>query len=142
MSATTFLAAIRSIEQLYESVVGDPDRWNEQTFADWAADALADANGLPREAHREVRRGLRAAQKLQKFWSEDQGAVPDHGDWRSKVDIALGARAWRPLLDLARVGLDTVPSEELFAQVKERFALVNSDRWMDGVSYEQWCEGN
>jgi hypothetical protein len=142
VSAATFLAVLRSIEQLYESVVGDPGSWHEQAFVDWAADTLADANELPREAQREVRRSLRAAQKLQAFWSDDQSAVSDYGDWQSKVDIALGARAWRPLLDLARVGLDTAPSEELFDQVKERFALVNSDRWMDGVSFEQWCEDN
>ena len=82
------------------------------------------------------------AQKLQGFWSTQQSTVSDHDDWESKVDIALGPRAWRPLLDLARIGLSTAPSEELFEQVKVRFALVNSDRWMDGTSYEEWASNN
>ena len=142
MSATLFLGALRTIEQLYESVVNDAQSWNEQAFADWAADALVDTNELPKEAQREIRRSLRAAQKLQAFWSGDRSTVSDHDDWESKVDIALGARAWRPLLDLAMVGLETAPSEELFDEVRNRFALVNSDRWMDGVSYEEWCEYN
>ena len=142
MSAALFLSALRSIEQLYEAVVDDPHRWNEQAFADWATDTLAEANELPREAQRQIRRSLRAAQRLQGFWSSESSTVADHDDWRSKVDIALGARAWRPLLDLARVGLETAPSEELFDQVKERFALVNSDRWMDGVSFAEWSEHN
>ena len=142
MSSAPFLAVLRSIEQLYESVVDDPACWNEQGFSDWAVDALESAGGLPREAHREIRRSLRAAQKMQVFWASDGSAVSSHDDWRTKVDIALGPRAWRPLLDLARVGLNTAPSEELFEEVKERFALVNSDRWMDGVSFEDWCEDN
>lgn len=142
MSAAAFLATLRSIEHLYASVVDDPGRWNEQAFVDWATDTLADAAELPKAAQREVRRGLRAAQKLQTFWANERSKVSDHDDWQSKVDIALGARAWRPLLDLARVGLDTAPSPELFDEVKDRFALVNSDRWMDGISYDEWLVGN
>ena len=142
MTSATFLSTLRSIEALYESVVDHPDNWGEQAFADWAGDTLVDAADLPKEAHREVRRALRAAQKLQRFWAGEHSAVSDHGDWQSKVDIALGPRAWRPLLDLARVGLDGAPSEELFEQVKERFALVNSDRWMDGVNYDEWQANN
>ncbi len=142
MSAAAFLSALRSVEQLYESVVDDPHSWNEQSFVDWATETLADAGELPKEAQREVRRSLRAAQRLQVFWSTGQSAVSDHDDWRSRVDISLGARAWRPLLDLARIGLQNAPSEELFDQVKECFALVNSDRWMDGVTYYEWLEDN
>ena len=141
MSSATFLSALRSIEALYEAVVDDPANWGEQAFADWASETLVDAAALPKEALREVRRALRAAQKLQVFWAGEQSAVSDHDDWRSRVDIALGPRAWRPLLDLARVGLDTSPSEELFEQVKARFALVNTDRWMDGIGYDEW-QGN
>jgi len=142
MNSSAFLSTIHAMESLYESVVDNPETWNEQAFADWANDTLTDANGLPREAHREIRRGLRMAQKLRAFWAARQSAVSDHNDWESKVDIALGARAWRPLLDLARIGLSAAPSEELFEQVKDRFALVNSDRWMDGVCYEDWSENN
>jgi hypothetical protein len=142
VSSAAFLSILRSIENLYESVVDDPGNWGEQAFADWANDTLVEAAELPKEAIREIRRSLRAAQKLQGFWEDQRSAVSDHDDWRSKVDIALGPRAWRPLLDLARIGLDTAPSEEIFDQVKQRFALVNSDRWMDGITYGEWAENN
>jgi hypothetical protein len=38
--------------------------------------------------------------------------------------------------------LKDTPSEELFVEVKERFAVVNSERWMDGVDYEDWLADN
>jgi hypothetical protein len=139
---SAYVSALRAIEYLYESVVMDPDRWNEQAFVDWAGETLGDLAELPREAAREVRRCLRAAQKLQAFWASAAGTPADHDDWRSRVDIALGPRAWRPLLDLARAGLNDTPSEELFVEVQERFAVVNSERWMDGVDYEDWLADN
>lgn len=142
MSAGSYLTALRAIEHLYESVVMNPDAWNEQAFADWAGETLADVTELPREAVREVRRCLRAAQRLQAFWATAEGTVADHDDWRSRVDIALGPRAWRPTLDLARTGLSDAPSEELFIEVKARFAVVNSERWMDGVDFEEWVRNN
>ena len=142
MSADSFLSTLRSIEGLYESVVTDPHSWGEQAFADWANDTLIAASELPKSAVREIRRSLRAAQKMQAFWVSERGTVSDHDDWRSKVDIALGPRAWRPLLDLARVGLDTAPTEELFDEIKERFAVVNSERWMEGITYEEWSTNN
>jgi hypothetical protein len=142
VSASTYLSTLAAIERLYESVVTDPAGWGEQAFADWANDTLADADQLPRNAVREIRRSLRAAQKLQAFWAGDSSAVSDNDDWRSRVDIALGPRAWRPLLDLARVGLDDAPTEELFEEVRDRFAVVNSERWMEGVSFEDWSRNN
>ena len=94
----------------------------------------------------EIRRRLQGlpgweytAGKLRTFWSDDAAPRPDdHGDWRARVDIALGARAWRPLLDLAMHGLETSPSPELYEVVKDRFAVVTSQRWMEGISYEEW----
>ena len=138
MTAGAYLSVLRAIEQLYESVVMSPESWNDQSFADWANETLADAAELPREAVRELRRCLRSAQKLQTFWAGEHSAVSDHADWRSRVDIALGPKAWRPTLALARVGLETAPNEELFLEVKERFAVVNSERWMDGIDFEEW----
>lgn len=137
-SSTTYLSLIYAIEGLYESVVTNPQAWRDQAFADWANDTLVDASDLPKEAVRQVRRSLTAAQKLAEFWSAGSGEVADHDDWRSKVDIGLGPRAWRPTLELARVGLEEAPSEELFLEVKDRFAVVNSERWMDGVAYDEW----
>jgi hypothetical protein len=54
------------------------------------------------------------------------------------VDIALGARAWRPTLELARLGLENAPSPELFAEVKKRFRVVYSERWMEDVDFATW----
>lgn len=142
MSAGTYLSVLRAIEHLYESVVMSPDGWNDQAFVDWAGETLADASELPRGALREVRRSLRSAQKLQAFWAGEQSTVSDHEDWRSRVDIALGPRAWRPTLDLARIGLADDPTEELFLEVKERFAVVNSERWMDGVDFADWANND
>ena len=139
MSSATYLAVLRAIDNLYESVVTAPDDWTEQGFTDWANEALTDAAELPREVIRQVRRSLRAALKLQAFWVTAAPTVSDQDDWRSKVDIALGPRAWRPTLDLARAGLDHAQCEELFVEVKERFAVVNSERWMDGIDYEAWA---
>jgi hypothetical protein len=137
-SASTYLSLIRAIEALYESVVTNPGAWGDQAFADWASDTLVDVSDLPKEAVRQVRRSLTAAQKLAAFWSTGSSEVADHDDWRSKIDIGLGPRAWRPTLELARIGLNEAPSEELFMEVKARFAVVNSERWMDGVGYDEW----
>jgi hypothetical protein len=138
VTAASYLTALGAIERLYESVVTDPAAWGEQAFADWAGEALVDAGEMPKTAVREIRRSLRAAQKLRDFWLSGRSEVSDHDDWHTRVDIALGARAWRPLLDLAMIGLEESPDEELFEQVKERFVVVTSDRWMDGVSFDQW----
>jgi hypothetical protein len=142
VNSTVYLSTLRSIDSLYESVVTDPDSWGEQAFGDWANDTLIEAAELPRDAIREIRRSLRSAQKLQAFWSSSASAVADHDDWRSKVDIALGPRAWRPTLELARTGLDDAPCEELFLEVQERFVVVNSERWMEGVSFDSWLTNN
>ncbi len=140
MSSAAYLSTLRAIETLYESVVTDPENWGEQAFVDWANDTMAEATQLPKEALREVRRSLRSAQKLQAFWASSESSVSDHGDWKSKVDIALGPKAWRPTLDLARVGLNASPCEEIYLEVKERFAVVNSERWMEGIDFEAWSE--
>jgi hypothetical protein len=138
LTSGTFLSVIYAVDGLYESVVTSPFAWNDQAFSDWADDALVDAAELPREAIRQIRRCLNSARKMAAFWGEESSAVSDHDDWRSRVDIALGPRAWRPTLELAQIGLRNAPSEELYDQVKARFAVVNSERWMDGVDYEDW----
>ena len=133
------LGLIQQIDALYESVVNDPRAWGDVAFAEWAGDVTA-ATVVPKDVGRELRRSIRVAQKLQAFWTQPpHGAgIDDVGDWRSKVDLALGARAWRPTLDLARLGLEQDPSEDLFEEVKARFRVVHSDRWMEGVDFEVW----
>ena len=138
MTSGTYLAVIHAVDGLYESVVTSPSAWSDQAFSDWADEALVDATELPREAIRQIRRCLNSARKMAAFWSGELSAVSDHDDWRSRVDISLGPRAWRPTLELAQIGLRNAPSEELYDQVKARFAVVNSERWMDGIEYETW----
>ena len=138
MSADAYLGTIRAVMGLYESVVSEPGTWGEQAFTDWANETLTGAHELTKDAIKQIRRSLRAAQKLQQFWLDDRSSVSDHDDWRTRVDIALGAKAWRPLLDFARIGLEMSPDEELFNEVKELFAVVTQDRWMEGIGFEQW----
>lgn len=132
---TGTLALLRAIDRLYASVVGDPQAWHEQAFADWAEDTTA--AGISREQARSVRRAMRMAERLRDFWLAGEAAVAAD-DWRTRVDIALGARAWRPTLELAQYGLDVERSPELFEEVRTRFRVVNSEPWMDGVDYEEW----
>lgn len=135
---TDTLSVLRAVDALYESVVTSPDQWGSQAFADWAEDISA--HGLTKDQARAVRRCVRAAQKMREFWATDGGAV-SADDWRTRVDVSLGARAWRPPLELAMAGLSDDPSEELFDEIGVRFRVVNSQPWMDGVDYATWCDG-
>lgn len=129
---------IERCDHLYESVVIDPSAWPDHRLAEWAEELFVD-DPPDRQTRKQIRAVIRAAGKLRTFWSDDAAPRPDdHGDWRARVDIALGARAWRPLLDLAMHGLETSPSPELYEVVKDRFAVVTSQRWMEGVGYEEW----
>lgn len=125
-------------EQLYAAVCFEAESWPDRALADWI-EALADSSDVDKEIGRELRRIVRAAQKLRDFWlAPAAGRPPDHGDWRTRVDIGLGVRAWRPLLALARLGLSRQPSEELFLDVQERFRVVTGERWMEGVAFDEW----
>jgi hypothetical protein len=126
---------LRRVDELYESVVTTPDRWNDLALSEWAQD-VAGEQALPKEVSRHLRRCLRLAQKLRDFWSAPPPSPPE--EWRARVDVALGSRAWRPTLDLAKLGLELAPTEELYVEVRARFRVVHSDRWMEGVGFEEW----
>lgn len=129
---------VQRCDQLYESVVNEPVAWPDHRLSEWAQESFID-DPPDRQTRKQIRAVIRAAGKLRAFWSDDGAPRPDdHGDWRSRVDIALGARAWRPLLELAMHGLETNPSPELYEVVKDRFAVVTSQRWMEGIGYEEW----
>lgn len=135
MSST--LGLLDAIDRLYADVVTAPDAWGEQSLADWANEVTA--GGVDRQQARSVRRALRIAQRLRDFWLRDE-AVVSADDWRTRVDVALGPRAWRPTLELAQHGLDVEPSAAVFDEVKARFRIVNSEAWMDGVDFAAWYE--
>ncbi len=132
---TDTLSLLRAIDRLYASVVIDPGGWHDQALADWAQEAAGE--GLTKQQARAVRRCLRMAERLRTFWERGEAAVPAE-EWRTRVDVALGSRAWRPTLELAQYGLDLEPSAELFEEVKSRFRVVNSEPWLDGVDYDAW----
>lgn len=131
---------LQQCEELYCRVCLDPDEWSDAALADWIA-AAAEVVSPDKEVARELRRVLRIAHKLREFWVAGASGRPeDHGDWRTRVDIAIGPKAWRPLLALARLGLARQPSRELFEEVKQRFRVVSAERWMEGVEYDEWID--
>ncbi len=125
------------VDRLYGGVVTEPEAWSDQRFVDWS-EAVAAADGMDRATARHLRRILTTARKLRSFWATAEDR-PDLG-WRSRVDLALGPRAWRPVLDLASDLLEAEPSEELFERTAELFRVVNNQPYLDGIEYGQWVE--
>jgi hypothetical protein len=134
------LAALRLVDDLYERVVVAPEAWTDAALEEWGGEVFADGPPPSRETAREVRRCLRIAKRLRDFWLNPPDGVPsDAGDWRTRVDMAFGIRAWRPVLGIAQAGLREAPSSELYEEVKARFREVHGVPWMDGVSYADWA---
>ena len=132
-----------AIDDLYRDVVLDPDRWGDDAYADWLENMAIDADGIDRIAARSLRRAVRIAMKLQRFWSSPDADVHrNETSWEARVDIAVGVPAWRPGLELAERDLEMNPSEEVFEEVRRRFRVVNGAPWMEGTDYERWCAGN
>jgi len=138
-----YLSLLSRIDELYEGVVLWPSVWDDAALAEWL-DGVAgnEEQAITKDLARELRRCVRSAQRLRTFWLvDDPSRPPDGGDWRTRVDMALGPRAWRPPLAIAQLGLAEEPSEELFEEVRERFRVVNSERWMDGIDFASWQAG-
>jgi hypothetical protein len=137
---TDYLGLLAQCEDLYAGVCFEPATWPDAALADWI-NGVAESGEVDKETARELRRVLRSAQKLRRFWETPPASLPpDHGDFRTRVDIAVGPGAWRPLLAMARHGLAETPDSELFDEVKERFRVVAGEHWMEGVSYAEWLE--
>ena len=137
------LSLADAIDGLYRDVVLDPDRWGDDAYAEWLENIAVDADGIDRVAARSLRRAVRIAMKLQRFWSSPD-AEPHRRErsWEARVDIAVGVPAWRPGLELAERELEVNPSEEGFDEVRRRFRVVNGSAWMEGIDYEEWCAGS
>ena len=132
------MSLVDDVDDLYRGCVMDPGRWGEQAFADWL-DGVALSASIDRETARFVRRCVSAARKLAAYWSDaDRSRAPD--DWRGRVDLSLGARAWRPQLELARSLLDRHPDPVLFDRVRELFPVVTNQPFLDGIEYDQWLQ--
>lgn len=129
------------VEALYEGSVTSPDHWTDRSIEDWAEGVTA-ATTVDKVSAKHLRRIVRMAGKLQQFWESDSRVADAGIDWQSRVDIALGPRAWRPVLELAIHLLNNDPSEDLFDRVGELFRVVNNAEWMEGTTYDEWLLGN
>ena len=130
------LRLVRAIDALYESVVADPAGWTDGRFGEWSTDLVADGDPPSRDALRQVRAAVRNARKLSRYWSEQTPPA----EWAMAVDQALGGIGWDPTLRLAELALNETHDEEAFDEVRQRFRMVNSVPWLEGVSYAEWLE--
>jgi hypothetical protein len=131
------IGLLTAFDRLFEAVVTEPGAWDDQAFGDWVEDAVGDGEPLDREAVKIVRRAVRRAQRLQRYWDgRDDG--PE--DWRMRVDETLGSSGWRPGLELAEWAMNLDPDPELFGQMAERFRAVNFQPI--SLTYEEWVDSN
>ncbi|MBT8197241.1 MAG: hypothetical protein KJO84_01940 [Acidimicrobiia bacterium] len=121
---------VEALERLYESAVMAPETFDVNVAGEDIFERVTD-----REVAKRARRALRVSVKLARFWD---GNTTDEPDWLRRVDQASGAPAWRPLLEIAQLGLEESPSHEVFDLVKRLFPVVHYERWMDGMDFDEW----
>jgi hypothetical protein len=137
-SAAEALSYVAALDDLYRRVAAQPSDWTEREFAAWLEDLAGQyPEGIDRATARWIRRAVRQAAKLARYWSA-RPAAERPGDWRSAVDEALGSPGWAPSLEVARSGLEQHPDSELFDLVAARFRVVQFRPWLDGIGYEEW----
>lgn len=137
------LVLASAIDDLYRDVVMDPDRWGDEAYAEWLENMAIDAQSIDKVSARSLRRAVRIAGKLQRFWSSpDADRYRTETSWETRVDLAVGIPAWRPGLELAERAFETSPCQESFDEVRRRFRVVNGAPWMDGIDYEAWVVGD
>jgi hypothetical protein len=130
-------SVVAEVESLYRQVVTDPDVWVEESFSDWV-ESVSQHSAVDRDSAKYLLRSVRVAQRLRAFWIADTRVVDESIPWRSRVDLALGPKAWRPVLELCRLELDASKSYEAFAATAELFEVVNNAPFMDGMSHADW----
>ncbi len=134
MNAASIAAGI---DDLYRRAVERPAEVDEPLLIEWA-ETTSEMAGADRDQAKVVRRAIRTAKKLARYWTEhDPSALPD---WRNGVDEALGGKGWQAQLDTLRFALEKAPDPELFELVKQRHHVVHFSEWMEGVAYEEWLE--
>ncbi len=127
---------LAAVDDLYRGCSMEPGRWNEQAFLDWS-ETVASETPIDKELARHVRRCLTAGRRIAAFW-EDRESDGAPEDWKARVDMALGVRAWRPQLDLAFALLARSDDESTFEHVSALFPVVNNLPYLDGIDYETW----
>lgn len=133
------MTLLDEIDLLYERSVMSPHSMTDQSFVDWMEN-IALGQDIDRVSAKYVRRCLQSSRKLAAFWRNAQAEVGLTPDWRARVDVALGSRAWRPQLELARHLLDKTATEEMFGHVVALFRVVANEPFLDGISYEDWLD--
>ena len=133
------MTVLDDIDQLYEIAVTAPASVNDQMIQDWA-DNVASSYEIDRLGARYVRRCLNIARKLALFWLGRPPTGDNPVEWPSRVDLALGVRAWRPQFELAQHLLVIAPDHLIYDKAGELFRIVNNEPFLDGMSYEVWLE--
>lgn len=132
------LDAVGLVDELYRRAVETPDSVDDSVLEEWMGHAAEAVRG-DREQAKVLRKAVRTARKLARYWSEhDADVLPD---WRNGIDEALGGRGWQCQLDLVMNALEAAPDPELFEAAKQWQRAVLFIEWMDGVDYEEWLEG-
>lgn len=131
------MSVVDEVDRLYEIAVTSPLSLNDQAIQDWS-DGVAVGYELDRQGAKYVRRCLNSARKLASFWTDRGPRSEDPMDWHSRVDLALGVRAWRPQLELAQHVLEVAPSNEIYDAAARLFRLVNNESFLDDMTYEVW----
>lgn len=128
-----------AVDDLYRNVVMDPQSWGDEAYGEWMANLAVDSASIDRRVARSLRRAVRMAVKLQRFWSSPEAErYREEESWEARVDLAVGIPAWRPPLELVEQEFSAFPSSEGFADVRRRFRVVNGTTWMEGIEYDEW----
>jgi hypothetical protein len=125
-------------DRLYRRAIESPGDIDDTALAEWMGEA-AEVVGNDRDLGRALRKAVRSARKLARYFGTKPAQLPD---WRNGVDEALGSRGWEPQLELVRGELSASPSEEAFLEVKARHRAVHFTEWMEGVSFADWLESS
>lgn len=129
------LDAVALVDDLYRRAVQGADTVDDLLLAEWMEHA-GEAVGFDRRQAKALRKAVRTARRLSRYWSERAGT--ELPDWRNGVDEALGARGWQVHLDLVMNALDADPDPELFEEARRLHRSVTFTEWMEGVSYEEF----
>lgn len=131
------LDAVRQVDDLYRRAIESPSSIDDPVLEEWMGQAAEAVHG-DREQAKVLRKAVRTARKLARYWSEhDADALPD---WRNGVDEALGGRGWQCQLDLVMNALESDPDSELFEAAKHWHRAATFTEWMEGVEYEEWMQ--
>lgn len=133
------MTILDEVDQLYELAVTSPSSLNDQKIHDWS-DGVTGGYEIDRIDAKLIRRCVTVARKLAVFWSARDAGRDDPAEWHSRVDLALGVKAWRPQLELAQHLLETSPDDATYRKAGQLFRIVNHEPFLDGMSYEAWCE--